>query len=72
MPRGVVRDDAFLRAWLLRATLSRCRDLARSWWRRTQSFDALGLEVAQDEKDDAPWTDAQLWEAVRRLPERRP
>ena len=64
-------DAGHLRAWLLRATLSRCRDLARSWWRRrTQSFDALGIEVAQDEKDDAPWTDAQLWEAVRRLPER--
>ena len=26
--------------------------------------------MAQGEKDDAPWTDAQLWEAVRRLPER--
>lgn len=64
-------DADHLRAWLLRATLSRCHDLARSWWRRrTQSFDALGIEVAQDEKDDAPWTDAQLWEAVQRLPER--
>lgn len=60
-----------LRAWLLRATINRCRDLARSWWRRhAQSFDALGIEVAQDEQDDAPWTDAQLWEAVQRLPER--
>ena len=64
-------DDDHLRAWLLRTTLNRCRDLARSWWRRhAQSFDALGIEVAQAEKDDAPWTDAQLWEAVRRLPER--
>ena len=71
MPQRVARDDAFLRAWLLRTTLNRCRDLARSWWRRhAQSFDALGIEVAQAEKDDAPWTDAQLWEAVRRLPER--
>lgn len=60
-----------LRAWLLRATINRCRDLARSWWRRhAQSFDALGIEVAQDDQDDAPWTDAQLWEAVQRLPER--
>ena len=60
-----------LRAWLLRATINRCRDLARSWWRRhTQSFDALGVEVAQGEQDDAPWTDNQLWEAVQRLPER--
>ena len=60
-----------LRAWLLRTTLNRCRDLARSWWRRhTQSFDTLGIEVAQGEQDDSPWTDAQLWEAVQRLPER--
>lgn len=57
-------DADHLRAWLLRATLNRCRDLARSWWHRhAQSFDALGIEVAQGEKDDAPWTDAQLWEA---------
>ena len=70
-PQRVARDDAFLHAWLLRATLNRCRDLARSWWRRhAQSFDALGIEVPQAEKDDAPWTDAQLWEAVQRLPER--
>ena len=67
----VFADADHLRAWLLRATLNRCRDLARSWWRRNaQSFDALGIEVAQGEKDDTPWTDAQLWEAVRRLPER--
>ena len=64
-------DGDHLHAWLLRATLNRCRDLARSWWKRhAQSFDELGIEVAQAEKDAAPWTDAQLWEAVRRLPER--
>ena len=64
-------DAGHLRAWLLRATLNRCRDLARSWWRRhAQSFDALGIEVSQDEQDEVPWTDAQLWEAVQRLPER--
>ncbi|MBM6675516.1 sigma-70 family RNA polymerase sigma factor [Olsenella uli] len=64
-------DSDHLRAWLLRATLNRCRDLTRSWWRRhAQSFDALGIEVAQGEKDEAPWTDAQIWKAVQRLPER--
>ena len=57
-------DEGHLRAWLLRTTLNRCRDLARSWWRRhAQSFDALGLEVADAEKDE-------LWAAVQRLPER--
>ncbi len=64
-------DEGHLRAWLLRTTLNRCRDLARSWWRRhAQSFDALGLEVADAEKDEDPWTPAELWAAVQRLPER--
>ena len=54
-------DEGHLRAWLLRTTLNRCRDLARSWWRRhAQSFDALGLEVADAEKDEDPWTPAEI------------
>lgn len=65
-------DDDHLRAWLLRSTTNRCHDLARSWWHRhAQSFDALALEVAQDDSDEgtaiAP---AELWAAVQRLPER--
>lgn len=64
-------DADHLRAWLLRATLNRCRDLARSWWRRhAQSFDALGLEVAQGEKSEGARDPAELWSAVQRLPER--
>ena len=64
-------DADHLRAWLLRATLNRCRDLARSWWRRhAQSFDALGLEVAQGEKNEGARDPAELWSAVQRLPER--
>ena len=52
-------DADHLRAWLLRATLNRCRDLARSWWHRhAQSFDALGLEVAQGEKDEGEGREA--------------
>ena len=43
---------------------------ARGGAGHAQSFDALGVEVAQDEQDEVPWTDAQLWEAVQRLPER--
>ena len=46
-------------------------DLARSWWRRhAQSFDALGIEVAQGEKDEGARDPAELWSAVQRLPER--
>ena len=64
-------DSGHLRAWLLRSTVSRCRDLARSWWHRhAQSFDALGLEVADAERDQPPWDPAELWAAVQRLPER--
>lgn len=65
-------DDDHLRAWLLRSTTNRCRDLARSWWRRhAQSFDALALEVAQDVPDEgATPAPAELWAAVQRLPER--
>lgn len=65
-------DADHLHAWLLRSTVNRCRDLARSWWRRhAQSFDALGLEIADaGPGEDAGFSPAELWDAVQRLPER--
>lgn len=64
-------DDEHLHAWLLRVTLNRCRDLARSWWRRNaHSLDALPVEVADAGADNAGPTSAELWAAVQRLPER--
>ena len=64
-------DADHLRAWLLRATVNRCRDLARSWWHRhAQSFGALGLEVAQGEKDEGARDPVGLWSAAQRLPGR--
>ncbi|MBM6775036.1 RNA polymerase sigma factor [Olsenella profusa] len=67
-------DDDHLRAWLLRSTTNRCRDLARSWWHRhAQPLDALPAEAAQPATDEGAAsgpTSVELWAAVRRLPER--
>lgn len=65
--------DDHLRAWLLRVTLNRCHDLARSWWRRrTTSMDAL--ELNPEDRDRPPSIIGDevaikaLWDAVRQLP----
>ena len=63
--------DDHLRAWLLRVTLNRCRDLARSWWRqRSTSLDALELDWPSPDEKDAQPDAAVLWKAVQNLPER--
>lgn len=61
-----------LRAWLLRVTLNRCRDLARSWWRRkARSLDALEFDPPDDsDSTGAPADYAELWHAIHRLPKR--
>ena len=64
-------DAGHLRAWLLRATLNHCRDLARSWWRRnTQSFDELRLDPPARQEEAPVVPPDELWAAVQRLPER--
>lgn len=65
------KDAGHLKAWLLRTTINRCRDLSRSWWRRRgSSLEALALDLPdKDAKDDATNYEV-LWKAVRRLPER--
>ncbi|RDB62073.1 RNA polymerase subunit sigma-24 [Gordonibacter sp. 28C] len=58
-----------VKAWLLRVTVNRCRDLARSGWKRRT--------VALDPEWDAPDTparddeDAAVWDAVGQLPEQQ-
>lgn len=63
-----------LKAWLIRATLNRCRDLGRSWWRRSHSsLDELELSPPDGARSPeellADQADAhELWSAVHRLP----
>lgn len=58
-----------LKAWLLRVTVNRCHDLARSGWKRRT--------VALDPEWDTPDTpardeeDAAVWDAVGQLPEQQ-
>lgn len=58
-----------LKAWLLRVTVNRCRDLARSGWKRRTvaldpEWDAPDAAVRDDE-------DAAIWDAVGQLPEQQ-
>lgn len=56
-----------LKAWLLRVTINRCRDLAKSNWnRRTVAFDPVRDDVAQLVRDPA---EADVWDAVGQLPD---
>ncbi|MEA5018757.1 MAG: RNA polymerase sigma factor [Gordonibacter sp.] len=58
-----------VKAWLLRVTVNRCRDLTKSSWKRRT--------VAFDPQWDAPDTparneeEADVWDAVGRLPEQQ-
>ena len=72
-------DDEHLKAWLLRATINRCRELHRSWWkRRVQgASDAEAFVNASALADSSPTEEAALraverhpiWQALRKLPE---
>ena len=67
-----------MRAWLLRATIDRGRDLARAAWRRrTQSLDEFPAELAEGHFRRAPDQERRLiereeaqalWHAVGELP----
>lgn len=65
-----------LKAWLLRVTINRSRDLMRSWWRRSSSsLDALEAETPSEDigpEDRLLQAVAcpELWNAVRRLPQK--
>ena len=69
-------SDEHLRAWLLRVTVNRCRELWRApWRRRVESTDDAGRELPAP---DAPVEDAALeelradpvWQALQALPEK--
>lgn len=72
-------DDEHLKAWLLRATINRCRELHRSWWkRRVQGAgDAEAFANASTLTDSSPTEEAALraverhpiWQALRKLPD---
>ena len=68
-------SDEHLRAWLLRITVNRCRELWRApWRRRVESLDKLGQLPAPD----APVEDKALeelradpvWQALQALPDK--
>ena len=69
-------SDEHLKAWLLRTTINRCRELHRTpWRRRVESADNVGSELPAP---DASTEDAALaelradpvWQALRALPEK--
>lgn len=58
-------NDEHLKAWLLRVTINRCHDLARSSWkRRTDALEDTYTEVAAPDEFRA-----DIWELVSALPE---
>lgn len=60
-------SDDHLKAWLLRVTINRCRDLARSSWkRRSVAFDPERDDIAAPIRDEK---DAAVWDAIGQLPE---
>ena len=56
-----------LKAWLLRVTINRCRDLAKSNWNRhTVAFDPVRDDIAELVRDPR---DADVWDAVGQRPD---
>ena len=57
------KSDEHLKAWLLRVTINRCHDLARSVWnRRTEGFERQHADIAAPEAFRA-----DIWEVVSEL-----
>ncbi len=57
-------SDEHLKAWLLRVTVNRCRDLARlTWNRRTEGFTREHADIPAPDAFDA-----DIWEVVGALP----
>lgn len=69
-------SDDHLRAWLLRVTINRCRELSRLVWnRRVDSADDHLLELPGNLPDPedaavAALTESPVWQALRQLPEK--
>lgn len=69
-------SDEHLRAWLLRVTLNRCRELHRApWRRRVDSADELARELPSPDvgTEDAALVELRadpVWQALRRLPDK--
>lgn len=64
-------DGEHLKAWLLRTTINRCRDLSRSWWkRRGSSLEVLALDLPDRGAKDETANYEVLWKAVSKLPAR--
>lgn len=69
-------SDEHLRAWLLRATINRCRELYRTpWRRRVESADELARELPSTdaETEDAALAELRsdpVWQALQALPDK--
>ncbi len=65
----VFRDDEHLKAWLIRVTVNRCKELRRSAWkRRVDATDTASPELANIEAPLQELVASDVWEAVSRLP----
>lgn len=63
-------DEEHLKAWLLRVTINRCRELGRTAWRRRDvPLDEAALQVSDARVDEefSAAEHAELWRAVGRL-----
>lgn len=60
-------NNEHLKAWLMRVTINRCRDLAKSGWKnRVVAFDPARDDIAGLTENPL---DADVWEAVGQLPD---
>lgn len=63
------RDDEHLKAWLIRVTVNRCKELRRSAWkRRVDATDTASPKLANIEAPLQELFASNVWEAVNRLP----
>lgn len=59
---GSFNEDEHVRAWLIKCTVNRCKDLLRSHWRRASvPLDSVGEQVHYDRYGD------ELFELIHRL-----
>lgn len=64
------KDEEHLKAWLIRVTVNRCKELRRSAWkRRVDTVDAASPTLANLEAPVQELVADEVWEAVRRLPD---
>ena len=62
-------DGEHLKAWLIRVTINRCKELRRSVWkRRVDATDTASPELANLEAPVQELFASEVWEAVDRLP----